>query len=167
MKIDIIFVHFAVVIAVCVPYILFVLAAAKERKKIKRNFENAAKELNLKLDQIDKWNSNIIGIDKSQQKILLLQRRKESFYKEVIDLKKVKSSSILPERRTIKINKKNEELLQRVDLELTLYSGEKHIVNLFDSEMTYSQDYEMKNAEKWNRVINEALGLRPVVHVAA
>lgn len=167
MKIDILIVHFAVVAAVSIPYILFVLAASNERKKIKREFEKAAKQLDLKLDQTDKWNANIIGIDKAHQKVLLVQRRKENFFTQIIDLKNVKSSVLLHDQRSIKINKKPEEVLQKIDMELSLYNGEKQLVNLFDCDLTYSQDYEMQNAEKWNKILNEALSLRPLIHSAA
>lgn len=167
MKIDIIFVHFAVVAAVAIPYIIFVLIAARERRSLKLELQREVKLHDLKLDEVDRWNSNIIGIDKTHQKVLLVQRRKQAFSVQLIDLKKVKSSILLHEVKTIKINKKDESLLQRVDLELSLYSGGKQVVNLFDTELTYFQDYEMKNAEKWNNILNEALCLRPLIHSAA
>ena len=167
MKIDIIFVHFAVVAAVSIPYILFVLAAAMERKRLRLAFEKEAQQHNLNPEQVDKWNSNIIGIDKTRQKVLLVQRRRADLFVQVIDLRNVKSSVLLHELRSMKIDGENENVLQRIDVELSLYNGEKQVVTLFDSDMTYSQDYEMKNAEKWNKILNAALGMRPLLHSAA
>lgn len=167
MKIDILIVHFAVVAAVAIPYILFVLAAARQRKHLRLRFDKEAKDLDLKCDQVDRWNSNIIGIDKTRQKILFVQRRREEISVQVIDLKTVKSSLLLHQTGTVKINKKNEEILQKVEVELSMYNGDKQIVSFFDYDVTYYQDYEMKNAGKWSQIINESINLRPLVHSAA
>lgn len=167
MKIDIIFVHFAVVAAVAIPYILFVLAAASQGKNLKSRFNQEAKGLDLKLDRVDRWNSNIIGIDKSRQKVLFVQRRRGEIFAQVIDLKTVKSSLLLHQSATVKIDKKNEEVLQKVELELSMYSGDIQTISFFDCDMTYYQDYEMKNAGKWSQIISESISLRPLLHSAA
>lgn len=167
MKIDILIVHFAVVAAVAVPYILFVLAAARQRKNLKSRFNSEALALNLKLDRVDRWNSNIIGIDKTRQKVVFVQRRREEIIVQVIDLKIIKSSVLLHETATVKIDKKKEEVLQKVELELFMYNGDIQTISFFDCDMTYYQDYEMKNAEKWNQIIKESIGLRPLVQSAA
>lgn len=167
MKIDIIFVHVAVVAAVAIPYILFILAAARPRKHLKLLFNKEAIALGLNLDQVDRWNSNIIGIDKTQQKVLFVQRIKEEISLQLIDLKMLKNTFLLHQTGTVKINKKNEEILQKVELELSMYNGDKQIISFFDSDLTYYQDYEMRNAEKWSKIIQESISLRPLVHSAA
>lgn len=167
MKIDIIFVHFAVVAAVAIPYILFIVVAATKRKHLKFRFNQEAKALDLKFDQIDKWNSNLIGIDKSLQKILFVQQRRGEFAVQVIDLKTIKGSLLLHQTATVKIDNKKEEVLQKVELELSLYNGEILTINFFDCDVTYYQDYEMKNAEKWSQIIKESISLRPLVTSAA
>lgn len=167
MKIDIIFVHFAVVAAVAIPYILFILAAARPRKHLKLLFNKEAVALGLNFDQVDRWNSNFIGIDKTHQKVLFVQRIKEEVSVQLIDLKTLKKSILLHQTRTVKINKKNEEILQKVELELYMYNGDKKIISFFDSDLTYYQDYEMRNAEKWSKIIQGSISLRPLVHSAA
>lgn len=167
MKIDIIFVHIAVVAAVAIPYILFILAAARQRRLLKLRFNREAQDLNFKPDQIHSWNSNIIGIDKSLRKVLFIQKGKTSFSVQVIDLKNVKSSLLLHQNTTVKVNKKDVEILQKVELELSMYNGEVQTLSLFDSDITYYQDYEMKNAEKCNQIIGEFIRLRPSIHSAA
>lgn len=167
MKIDIIFVHFAVVAAVAIPYILFILAAASQRKHLKLRFNKEAKDLDLKLDLVDRWNSNIIGIDKSRQKVLFVQRRREEIFAQVIDLKTVKGSLLLHQTGTVKIDEKKEEVLQKVELELSMYNGDKQVISFFDCDMTYYEDYEMKNAGKWSEIIKSSLTLRPLLHSAA
>lgn len=43
--------------------------------------------------------------------------------------------------------------------ELSLNGEERQLINLFDSEMIYIQDYEMKKAQKWNQNLNDSLSL--------
>ena len=167
MKIDIIFVHFAVVAAVALPYILFILAAAIPRKHLKSRFKEEAKTLDLHFDKVGRWNSNIIGIDIARQKVLFVQRRREETSVHLIDLKTIKSSLQIHQTETVRINKKNQEILQKVDLELSMYNGDKRVISFFDCDLTYSQDYEIQNAENWSKIINEFISLRPLVHSAA
>lgn len=167
MKIDIIFVHFAVVAAVAIPYILFILAASRPRKLLKLRFHKEAIAMDLNVGQVDTWNSNIIGIDRIRQKVLFVQRRKGEIFVQLIDLKTIKNSILLHNTRTVKIRKKNEEILDKVELEVFMYSGETQTINFFDSDLTYYQDYEMRNAEKWHKIIQEAISFRPIIHSAA
>lgn len=167
MKIDIIVVHFAIVAAVAIPYILFILAAARQKKHLEIRFHQEAKALDLKIDQVDRWNSNFIGIDKTHQKVLFVQRRKEHITVQLIDLKTIKSSLLLHQTRTVKINKKNEDILLKVELELSMHNGDKQSISFFDCDITYCQEYEMKNAGKWSQIIQESITLRPLVHSAA
>ena len=167
MKIDILYVHIAVVAAVFIPYILFIILAARERKNLRTKFFREAKKLQLKFDHIDTWNRNIIGLDKHQQKLLLLQQKKDSVLVQAIDLKNVKNVLILEKIGSVKINSKKEDILQRLDLELCFYNAEPKLLNLFDSDEAYYQDYEMKNARKWCKILNDSLRLRPLIHSAA
>lgn len=167
MKIDILFVHFALVAAVVVPYLIFILAAVREQKELRRKFNEEASRFRMSFDQVDKWNWNIIGLDKGQQKVLFFQQRGESFISQLINLKTIRSSSLLHQVRRMKINDKNEDILQRIDLEITFHNGEKQLISLYDSNVTYTQDYEMKNAERWNRILNDAVHFRPLIHSAA
>lgn len=167
MKIDIIFVHFALVLSLIVPFIIFALYAAQERKDLKKRFVEEAKLLNLNLNQKDLWNLNFIGLDIHQQRVLLVQKREELFFTYLVDLKTVLSCTVLYEWGHLKVNKEKEEVLKRVDLELFLQNGTKQIINLYDYEISYVQDYELKHAEKWKSIINASLSLRPIIHTAA
>lgn len=167
MKIDILFVHIAVVAAVAIPYILFILAAARPRKHLKLLFNKEAIALDLNLDQIDRWNSNIIGIDKTRQKVLFVQRIRGVVSVQLIDLRTVKNSLLLHQTRTAKLNERKEEILQKVELELLMHNGDKQMINFFDIDLTYFQDFELRNAEKWGEIIQESIRLRPEIHSAA
>lgn len=167
MKIDIIVVHITLLAAVAIPYLLFILAAARQRKKLEIKFLSEVKQMGLTLDKNDSWNTNIIGIDQTQQIVLLIQQNSLQTNVEVLDLKTVKSSYLLHHYRNIKINRKNEEILQRVELELSLYDGQKRSILLFDDDIHNYQDYEMNHAIKWNQIIQDSIRLRPLIQSAA
>lgn len=167
MKLDILIVDFILVATVALPYLLFILLGQKEEVKLKNKFSEEAKKHELHLDEKDNWNNNIIGLDKEKAKVLLLQKRKTGIVTELIDLKQVRACSILEEIQTVKINKRTENILQKLDLQLSLHNGSFQIVNLYNCEETYSQDYELKHAERWNRTINACLVYRPTVNSAA
>lgn len=167
MKIDIFLVHLLVVSAVCIPYILFIFAAVKERKNLKSIFYKEALKLDLDPDRVDRWNGNIVGLDTHLRRLLFVQSRKNEVVVKTIDLKNIKKTALLYETQSMKVNDRKEDILQSIDLELNFHNGEKELLNLYDCEITYSQDYEMKNAEKWNRILNESLSFRPSVHSAA
>lgn len=167
MKLDILIVDFAIVAAVFVPYLLFIIIGRKETNKLKNKFQEEAKKNELKILEKDSWNNNIIGLDKEASKILLVQKRRDGWVTELINLREIQGSKILKEVLPVKIEKRTEEVLQRIDLELRLYNGLTRVVNLYNCEETYEQDYELKHSEKWNSLINSQLIFRPSVNSAA
>ena len=167
MKLDILIVDFAMVAAVFVPYLLFILIGQREERRLKNKFSEEVKKHHLKIEVKDNWNNNIIGLDKEKARILLVQKRKTAIVTELIDLREVRGCEILQEVQAVKIDQRAENVLQRLDLHLKLYNGSVQTVNLYNCEETYAQDYEMQHAEKWSRTINEIAALRPTVNSAA
>ncbi|WP_156877180.1 hypothetical protein [Salinimicrobium terrae] len=167
MKLDILFVDFVLVAAVFLSYFLFILIGRKESGRLKNKFSEETKKHQLRFEEKDSWNNNIIGLDKEKNKILLVQKKRTELVSEIIDLKQVCTCEILQEVQTLKIEQRTETILQRLDLQLKLHNGTMQIVNLYNCEETYMQDYELKHAEKWNRTINALISLRPNLNSAA
>lgn len=167
MKLDILIVDFILVTAVILPYLLFILIGRMEEAKLKNKFLEEAQKHGLRLEETDRWNNNILGIDKEKAKLLLLQKRKAGIVTELIDLKQVRTCSIHEDILPVKIQKRTENILQKLELQLILHNGTFKNLNLYNCEETYSQDYELKHAERWNRVINSLLVYRPTVNSAA
>ncbi|MDX1762155.1 MAG: hypothetical protein R3218_08380 [Christiangramia sp.] len=167
MKFDILIVDLALVAAVFVPYILFILIGRKEIQKLKNKFLEEAKKHELRLDEKENWNNNIIGLDKGKAKILLVQKRRTGFASDLVDLKDLRSCEIHKEVLSVKIGNRNEEILQRLDLHLKLYNGTVRSLNLFNCEETYIQDYEVQHAERWQNIISSQIAFRPTINSAA
>lgn len=167
MKLDILIVDFALLVLVFIPYVLFIFIGSREVRKLKNKFNEEALHHQLIIDEKDSWNSNIIGVDTKKATILLVQNRKTEVHAEFIKLKEVKNCEILREVQTLKIDKRTEEILQRIDLRLTCHNDSIRIVNLYNCEEKYAQEYELKHAEKWNNKINSMISYRPAVNSAA
>lgn len=161
-------VNIAVVSLVFVPYLLFIIIGQKEARKLSSKFKEEVKKNNLQINERENWNQNILGLDVSKQKLLFVQKRNEEFCIELIDLNSVKLSRLAVESKEIVVNEKKENLLQTITLEFLGYNlQEKQEVCLYDFELNFSQDFEMRRAEKWNKLINSCLSLKPVFQKVA
>lgn len=168
MNIEMLAVNIAVISLIFVPYFILIYIGQLEYNKINKVFEEEANRRGLSIDTKDRWNLNAIGIDHKQQKLLFVQRRNEEFFVEVINLHSVRQCQISAHHHNSKINGVDELVLQKLDLELlALNSNDISIICLFNSELTFDQDYEMKHAENWNRIINSSLSLNPTIRKVA
>lgn len=167
MKLDILIVDFALVALVIAPYMIFIILGHREGIRLKKIFKEAAVNHRLSIDEKDSWNANIIGIDMSKNAILLVHKTKTDVRAELINLKEIKGCEILRDVQTLRINKRIEEILQRVDLKFTCYDNTIRVVNLYSSEETYGQEYELKHAEKWKDRINAVIKYQPPINSAA
>ena len=167
MKLDIIIVDFALVAAVFVPYILFILIGKKEERKLARKFSEEVKKHQLKLSDKDRWNNNLLGFDSGKLKILFVQRKKSGIVAEVIDIRDIRSCEIYKEVQNISTGHRTEDILQKLGLQLKSYPGDTRFLELYNCEETYAQDYELIHAEKWNKKINALIVLRPTINSAA
>lgn len=167
MKLDILVVDFALVAAVFLPYLLFILIGRKEENKLKNRFLEEAKKHQLRFEEKDAWNNNIMGLDKEKARILLVQKRRAGLFAEVIDLREVRSCELFTDVHILKIEQRTEEILLSLGLHLKMRNGTVQILNLYNCEETYAQDYELKHAEKWRDIINKSVAWRPTVHSAA
>lgn len=167
MKLDILIVDVALVALIFLPYVLFILIGRREERKIKNRFLEEALKINLTIEEKDFWNTTVVGLDITRSKVLITQKRKTGIVVELIDLKEIRSCEVLQEVQTVKISGHSENVVQRIDLQLELFNNSTRIVNFYHCEETYSQEYEMKHAERWSNKINNLIRLRPTVNSAA
>lgn len=167
MKLDILLVDFALIALVFIPYFAFIIISRRENKKLKEIFFEEAFKHQLKPEDLDRWNNNLIGLDRSRSIILFVQKRKLGIFKEIIDLKEVSSCEILQEINTVKTGKRTENILQRINLQFSFRNNSFREVTLFNYNETYVQDFEMIHAEKWKTRINALLSFQPTINSAA
>lgn len=167
MKLDILIVDLVLVALVVIPYLLFILMGRREITKLKESFLKEAEKHKLHIAEMDMWNKNVIGVDKARGKILFVQQRKAGFATELYDLKEVKACNLLQEVQTLKINRRDQDVLQRIELQLILFHGGIKTITLYNCDETYFQDYELRHAETWSRNIKAMIEIRPTIDSAA
>jgi len=162
MNSEILIVNLVVTGFVFLPYILFIYIGQKQVLEIDQAFNNEIIKNNLKIDVYDRWNENKIGIDHKNKQLLFVQRRNEIISVEIFDLSTVTGTLITPYYNRIKVNREFENQLDKLIIELT--NSDKNSVEhliLYDSDYLFSQSYEMRHAEKWNKLIGQVIQTSP------
>lgn len=164
MKIDFLIISGILVLMCFFPFILFPMIRRKEEKKLYNTFKEEALKLGLNMSFELCWNSNIAGIDILKKHFLLVQKPDNNFIIQHVKLNRVNQIKLLPQHIKIRQQKKTEEILSRIDLEFyEIYSPVPFTVNLFDHDLTYTQDWEMKNAHKLVAELQKYLVVQPVL----
>lgn len=164
MNIELMLVSAILVVLIFIPFVLLPLLRNSDRKKLEKKFREEEKNYNINTQLKENWNQNYIGLDLTEKKLLFIQKSEEEFVVELIDLKLVNSCTSNIEELTIQKEGKTESLLRRVNLEFSFRnSGLKKSINLFDYDLHFTQDLEVKHAEKWAELINQQLSSQSVL----
>lgn len=146
-----------------VPYIWFIFIGQKNIKKKKKQFTNTIKDLNLSFTVKEQWNNNFIGYDESHNMLIFIKLNNQEFNILKIQLKLLKSCQINVTTQTIVNNHKSVSKLQSLDLELTMQSNDVPLIlNFYDSQEEFSEDLELRRAQKWESLIKQNT-LKPMV----
>lgn len=127
----------------------------KREKEIKEKVSGLAAKSNSKVDEYDRWNKTIIGIDKLSQKLFFIKKIKDKEIQCEIALSGIQMARVINSQRSA-LNG-NYSVVQK--LHLGLISKEK------DKPETllefYNADYdsltimeELQLVEKWSKIVN-------------
>lgn len=164
MKIDLILVSTILVVLIFLPFVLMPLLRNSDRKKLNKKFREEEKNHKLNTQLKENWNQNYIGLDLTEKKLLFVQKSEEDFVVEFIDLKLVNACKPFIEEINIQKDGKTESVLRRVNLEFSFKNSEiKKSINLFDYDLHFTQDLEVKHAGKWANLINQQLSIQSVL----
>lgn len=139
------------------PFISFMLIGKNNTKKKEKLFKAAIIGENLSFNIKEQWNNNFIGLDESQNILLFIKliHNEATLFK--ISLTQLKSCQINRKTREFKKEKKMESELQSLDLELKIESnGDPITLNFYNIVEGYSEDFELKRAEKWQTLIEQS-----------
>lgn len=164
MNLDLILVSAIMVVLIFLPFVLLPLLRNGDKQKITKKFREEEKKLNLNIQLKENWSQNFIGMDLTEKKLLFVQKSEENFIVEVIDLKLIKSCSPLIEELEVQKDGKSQSLLRRVSLDFSFKNSVlKKSITLFDYDLHFSQDLEVKHAMKWADLINQQLTIPSVL----
>lgn len=164
MKIDFIIIAGILLIITFLPFILFPLLGSKDENNLRRKFKEEALRLMLNISNELNWNANIAGVDIIKRQFLLVQKPDSDIIIQHVDLNKVSQIKLVSQYAELRQQEKLVQSLSRVDLEFSENSIAGAVtVNLFDSEINYTQDFEIKNAEKLVAELQKYLKAQPVL----
>lgn len=139
-----------------VPFLWFMLIGKNATRKKEKLFKDAIKGENLSFNNKEQWNNNFIGLDESQNVLIFIKLVNQEANILKVDLKQIKTCQINRKTREFKKEKKMESELQSLDLELSIQSnGEPIALNFYDIVEEFSEDLELKRAEKWQTLIRQ------------
>jgi hypothetical protein len=164
MKIDLIIISGILVTLSFLPFILLPLLKNREEKKLKNKFTEAAAACGFNNSFSQAWNSNLAGIDIFQRQFLLVQGINEKFMSHLINLNKVQHINLVTENRGSGDNFKPNNSLARVVLEFYENpAAEPNIIVLFDYDLHYNQDLELKNAQILVSELQKYIHTQPIL----
>ena len=167
MKLDLFLVSAIMVVLIVLPFVLLPLLRNSDLKKLTKKFNEEEKKHNLNTQLKENWNQNYIGLDPTEKKLLFVQRSEDDFIVEVIDLKLINSCKAAFEEISQKEGKSG-NLLRRVNLEFTFKNSQvKKSINLFDYDLHFTQDMEVKHGTKWADLISQQLSSQSVLKQTA
>ena len=113
----------------------------------------------LKFDLKESWGNSFIGLVETNRTLVFAKVFDGVVALDNIDLNEVLNAKIIKKTHVVKTNNKKETVLERMDLEIKFLdeSRQHKILNFYDIESIYIEDYELRRAEKWNAAINGAV----------
>jgi len=131
-----------------------------KEKKSKKALQNLAKEHNINLDYTEISNSLVLGLDKTQHKLLILEPANASQY-QLIELSEVNKTSVIKRSVSFTENEKRKTKIIKVSIELRSKSNHKRITEILFYDEDGAENYDMETqlfaASRWNNLIQASL----------
>lgn len=164
MKIDFIIVSGILVIISFLPFILLPFLTNTKKKNLRRKFKEEALRLSFNITFELIWNSNIAGIDILKKQFLFVQQADTDFVIQHVDLNKISQAKLVSHYAEYSLHNKPVQTLSRVDLEFYENNSAGPLtVNLFNYDLNYTEDFEIKNAEKLVAELQKYLNAQPIL----
>ncbi len=151
--------------AICfLPFILCRLLVNTKQGSLKRKFKEESHRLSYNITFELVWNTNVAGIDVLKKQFLFVQLPENEFIINHVDLNKIGQIRLLPQYAKYNFHNKLVQTLSRLDLEFYENNAPGIItVNLYNYDLNYTEDYEIKNAENLVFELKKYLNAMPIL----
>ncbi|MEJ1223190.1 hypothetical protein [Sediminicola sp. 1XM1-17] len=155
MDLGLVIISVILVASVFVPFFIIDFSGKSGIKQMRKLFKMEVVNHNLKLTEEENWGNTFIGLDKEQKKLIFMKVLGTEPLIHVIDLSKVMACEIDSKVNTVKTKTKRETILQKLNLKITAIESNNAevILNFYDAEGIYGEDFEFARAEKWKSII--------------
>ena len=142
-----------------VPFVILNKSGKGDLKIMNKEIKNLVLQAKLKFDLKESWGNSFIGLDATNKTLIFAKVFDGVVSVDNIDLNEVLNVKVIKKTHLVKSNNKKESVLERMDLEISFLDDhrEPKVLNFYDIESVYIEDYELRRAEKWNAAINGAV----------
>tara|TARA_R110002050_G_scaffold278045_4_gene423995 strand:- start:1454 stop:1960 length:507 start_codon:yes stop_codon:yes gene_type:complete len=148
-----------IVASIFLPFILLNRIGNGKKKKLLKQFSELASKNGLKITEKEFWANAHIGIDGAKGIVLFMRSENDSLEGELVDLNNVKECKVITSVKSPRAKHTKQNTLEKVDLHIC-YKGKgssTEVLNFYDHNRIYSEDLEVKRAEKWKKLIETNL----------
>lgn len=164
MKLDFIIISAILVIICFLPFILIPLLSFKNHKILTNKFREESLKLGINVSFKLQWNKNIAGIDIMNRHFLLIKILDQNIETHHINLNQVYEVKLVTKNFNYKVKGEFRQTLSLVDLEFYQPNSEMPTtVNLFNYDLNYTEDLEIKNSQKLLVELQKYLNVQPVL----
>lgn len=168
METSFIIVSAILVALISVPFFLINSLGKSGTRKLKSIYKKLALQHNMNTTVKEGWGDSFIGIDGAQKKMIFLKLHGSELEEEFVNLFLAKGCEVKETKEVIRTNHSRETILVRVDLVISFGSGRDPLVlNFYDRDHGFVEDYEHDRAERWKKIITEAVSLQSIPQRAA
>lgn len=143
---------------------LIVFFLIRNRNREKKGFsalQNFAMGFNSTISRYDRVDRTLIGVDNGEIiKLFFLRTNRNIEYREVINLSEVMSCRLVLDQRTVRYNKENVNVIDKIDLVFSFVNNNKQDVKLEFYNADYDQltlSGELQLAQKWSGIVKSIL----------
>ncbi len=155
MELELVIISLVLVVSVFVPFFILDFSGKSGIAQMKKLFNLELAKNNLKLTEQENWGNTFIGLDREQKKMLFMKFSELDPSIQLIDLSKIQACEIDCKIASVKTKVKKERILQKLDLKISPIDtrNPEVILNFYDWEGIYGEDFEMARAEKWKTIV--------------
>lgn len=159
MDLGLVIISLILVASVFLPFFIIDFSGKSGIKQMRKLFKLEQTKNNIKISEQENWGNCFIGVDKEQKKMIFMKFIDAEPLTHIVDLSKVYSCEIESKVATIKTKSKKENILQKLNLIISSFEGKTSelILNFYDAEGIYGEDYENARAEKWRTIIKASM----------
>ncbi|WP_029489317.1 hypothetical protein [Ochrovirga pacifica] len=143
-------------VAICaLPFVLTSSSKKRKEKEIFQQLERLASKHNCHISQYEHCGNYAIGLDETKKHVFFLQRIKEQKHAQWVDLKAVKSCSLVT---TYVSGVADKRMVNTLELQFTPKStGNLVCMEFYNHDLNYQFNGELQSIQHWNQKINQLI----------
>ena len=149
-----------IMLVIFLPFVILNNIGKNVKRKLYKQFNSIAVKNELNINEKEFWANSYIGMDSAKKRLLFLNTDEGRFEDgEMVDLNTIKECNVVTSIKSINTKLKKENVLLKVALEIYYLDNRMPMksLNFYDHNLPYNEDFELKRAEKWEKLIKDQI----------